>query len=42
MHRGLIAKVEIGIHAPIAKVWDALVNPETNKRYPSQQIYSAR
>lgn len=33
MDRGLIAKVEIGIDAPIAKVWDALVNPETIKQY---------
>ncbi len=33
MNRGLIAKVEIGIDAPIAKVWDALVNPETIKQY---------
>lgn len=33
MDRGLMAKVEIGIDAPIAKVWDALVNPETIKQY---------
>ena len=33
MHRGLTAKVEIRINAPIAKVWDALVNPETIKQY---------
>ena len=33
MDRSLIAKVEIGIHAPIVKVWDALVNPETIKQY---------
>lgn len=33
MNRGLIAKVEIGIDAPIAKVWDALVNAETIRQY---------
>ncbi|MFZ0589219.1 MAG: SRPBCC domain-containing protein [Bryobacteraceae bacterium] len=33
MNHGLIAKAEISIDAPIAKVWDALVNPETIKQY---------
>ena len=33
MNRNFIAKAEIGISAPIAKVWDALVNPETIKQY---------
>jgi uncharacterized protein YndB with AHSA1/START domain len=33
INRGFIAKAEIVISAPIAKVWDALVNPETIKQY---------
>jgi uncharacterized protein YndB with AHSA1/START domain len=33
MNRGLVAKAEIGIDAPIARVWDALVNPEMIKQY---------
>jgi uncharacterized protein YndB with AHSA1/START domain len=33
MNHGFIARAEIGINAPIAEVWDALVNPETIKQY---------
>jgi len=33
MSHGFMANAEIGINAPIAKVWDALVNPETIKQY---------
>lgn len=33
MDRGLVAKVSERINAPIAEVWDALVNPNTIKRY---------
>ena len=33
MNDDLTAKADITIHAPIAKVWDALVNPELIKRY---------
>lgn len=33
MNEDLIAKAQVTIHAPIAKVWDALVNPEVIKRY---------
>jgi uncharacterized protein YndB with AHSA1/START domain len=33
MQKNLIAKTSISIHAPIAKVWDALVNPEAIKQY---------
>jgi organic hydroperoxide reductase OsmC/OhrA/uncharacterized protein YndB with AHSA1/START domain len=32
-HTPLIIKNSITIHAPIAKVWDALVNPEQTKKY---------
>jgi uncharacterized protein YndB with AHSA1/START domain len=31
--KGLIAKVSITLNAPIAKVWNALVNPEIIKQY---------
>src|ERR1700722_1454680 len=33
MQKNLVAETPISIHAPIAKVWDALVNPETIKQY---------
>ena len=33
MHEQLTAKADITIHASVAKVWDALVNPEMIKRY---------
>jgi uncharacterized protein YndB with AHSA1/START domain len=33
MKSTLIAKAQITINAPIAKVWDALVNPEMIKQY---------
>ena len=33
MKNTLIAKAHITISAPIAKVWDALVNPEMIKQY---------
>ena len=33
MDNGLIAKASIIINAPIAKTWDALVNPEIIKQY---------
>ena len=33
MHDQLRAKADVTIHASVAKVWDALVNPETIKRY---------
>ena len=33
MNEDLTAKADVTIHAPIAKVWDALVNPELIKRY---------
>jgi uncharacterized protein YndB with AHSA1/START domain len=33
MSKGLVANVSIEIAAPLAKVWDALVNPELIKRY---------
>ena len=33
MNENLEAKANVTIHAPIAKVWDALVNPEVIKRY---------
>jgi uncharacterized protein YndB with AHSA1/START domain len=33
MSQGLTAKAEVTIHAPVDKVWDALVNPEAIKRY---------
>ena len=33
MNENLEAKANVTIHAPIAKVWDALVNPDVIKRY---------
>ena len=33
MNDDLTAKANVTIHAPIAKVWDALVNPQVIKRY---------
>jgi len=33
MNKGFVAEASIAIHASIAKVWDALVNPETIRRY---------
>jgi uncharacterized protein YndB with AHSA1/START domain len=33
MNKQFIAKQSITIHAPVAEVWDALVNPETIKQY---------
>ena len=33
MNQDLTAKANVTIHAPIAKVWDAFVNPEVIKRY---------
>jgi uncharacterized protein YndB with AHSA1/START domain len=33
MSRGLVAKHSIRINAPVAAVWDALVNPATIKQY---------
>ena len=33
MNEDLTAKASVTIHAPIAKVWDALINPQTIKRY---------
>jgi uncharacterized protein YndB with AHSA1/START domain len=33
MNEDLTAKANVTIHAPIAKVWDALVNPQVIKRY---------
>jgi uncharacterized protein YndB with AHSA1/START domain len=33
MHNSLIIKNTIEIHAPAAKVWDALVNPAQTKKY---------
>ena len=33
MNKGLIAHVSIHIHAPNAKVWDALVNPKMIRKY---------
>jgi uncharacterized protein YndB with AHSA1/START domain len=33
MNTPLIVKNTIGIHAPAAKVWDALVNPAQTKKY---------
>jgi uncharacterized protein YndB with AHSA1/START domain len=32
-NRNLVARVEARIAAPVEEVWDALVNPETIKRY---------
>jgi uncharacterized protein YndB with AHSA1/START domain len=33
MHQGFMAEASISINVPVAKVWDALVNPEVIKRY---------
>jgi uncharacterized protein YndB with AHSA1/START domain len=33
MNKGIIAKASISINVPIAKAWDALVNPEMTKQY---------
>jgi len=33
MVRGLVASARVGIDAPIATVWDALVNPKVIKQY---------
>jgi uncharacterized protein YndB with AHSA1/START domain len=33
MSRGLVAKQSVMIHAPVAKVWDALTDPELIKKY---------
>jgi uncharacterized protein YndB with AHSA1/START domain len=33
MSRGFVVKQSIAINAPVAKVWDALVNPEMIKQY---------
>ena len=33
MNENLIAKASVTIHAPVDKVWDALVNPQVIKRY---------
>jgi len=33
MNDDLTAKASVTLHAPVAKVWDALVNPEVIKRY---------
>ncbi len=33
MDKGLIANATIVIHAPVAEVWNALVNPEIIKQY---------
>ena len=33
MNKGLIAHASIRIHAPNAKVWDALVNPKMIRKY---------
>lgn len=33
MERKLIARAKIEIHAPLAKVWNALVNPEIIREY---------
>ncbi len=33
MSRGLIAKASVVIDAPVAKVWEAFVNPEVIKQY---------
>ncbi len=34
----LIAKAETTINAPIDKVWDSLVNPDTIKKYMFGQL----
>src|SRR3989338_4730279 len=33
MNKNFVAEVSIAINAPIAKVWDAFINPETIKQY---------
>jgi uncharacterized protein YndB with AHSA1/START domain len=33
MNKGLIAKASITINAPVAKVWDAFINPDKIKQY---------
>ncbi len=33
MNKQLIAKASVAINAPVAKVWEALVNPATIKQY---------
>ena len=33
MDRELISKTSIAINAPVAKVWDALINPDVIKQY---------
>ena len=33
MYEDLTAKASVTIHAPVGKVWDALVNPQLIKRY---------
>jgi uncharacterized protein YndB with AHSA1/START domain len=33
MSESLVVKNSISIHAPVSKVWDALVNPEQTKKY---------
>ena len=33
MNKGFISKASITINVPVAKVWDALVTPETIKQY---------
>ena len=33
MERGLVAHAVVVIRAPIEKVWDALINPETIRQY---------
>ncbi|HEV9037036.1 MAG TPA: SRPBCC domain-containing protein [Puia sp.] len=33
MNQPLVVKSSISIHAPAAKVWDALTNPEQTKKY---------
>ena len=33
MNKGRISKASISINVPVAKVWEALVTPETIKQY---------
>lgn len=33
MNKELIAKASITINTPVAKVWDALINPDKIKQY---------
>ena len=33
MNKGFVAKVSISVNAPVAKVWDALVNPQVIRQY---------